>query len=378
MPQFGETVTAGELTRWLVSVGDIVAIDQPIAEISTDKVDTEVVASSAGPVTSLLVAVGAIIGVGAPLLEIGSGTSDARPPERQAARPRSTPRARRLASECGVDIGSLSSPSGTIRAQDVPTHRPTSVQGFHNDAPLSAPSGTYLVQHSRVRQIAARRTRESLSAAATAWSVVEVDYSAVDRSRQTLTGQWRARYGHSLTYLPYVVRAVSLALTEYPHLNAEYRQDGLLVSESVHLGVAVDLGAGGLIVPVIREAQTLSVAATAITLQALAGAARSGTLTADSLAGSTFAVTNNGSYGSVLTMPIINQPHVGILSFDAVSPKPSVVTLDDGTLAIAVRSKGALALSWDHRAIDSAYAAKFLTHAKTLLETTAWDVTIPS
>ena len=396
MPQFGETVTEGELTRWLVSVGDVVAIDQPIAEISTDKVDTEVVASSAGTVSALLADVGAIVGVGEPLLEIGEpATSPAQQvpvtvapvehaaPSRSgteglATRPRSTPKARRLASERGIDITLLSSESGTIRAADVPTTANASALVPPAVAPLAAPAGTYLVQHSRVRQITARRTRESLSAAATAWSVTEVDYTGVDRSRKSLTGAWKARYGTSLTYLPYVLRSVSLALVDYPHLNAEYQAEGLLVSEAVHLGVAVDLGAGGLIVPVIRDAESLSVASTALALQALAGSARSGTLKADSLAGSTFAVTNNGSYGSVLTMPIINQPHVGILSFDAVTPRPSVVALDDGSLGIAVRMKGALALSWDHRAIDGAYAAKFLTHVKTLLETTSWDVALPS
>jgi 2-oxoglutarate dehydrogenase E2 component (dihydrolipoamide succinyltransferase) len=237
--------------------------------------------------------------------------------------------------------------------------------------------GTYLVQHSRVRRITAQRTKESLQLAAQAWSVTEVDYSMVDRSRKSLSAAWKARFGTSLTYLPYVLRSVSLALREFPHLNAAFTDDGLLVSESVHLGVAVDLGTGGLSVPVLRNADGLSVADTAVELARVAGAARSGTLGADDYAGSTFAVTNNGSYGSVLTMPIINQPNVGILSFDAVTQQPSVVTLEDGSYGIAVRPKGALALSWDHRAIDGAYAARFLTHVKDLLETTQWDVSLP-
>jgi 2-oxoglutarate dehydrogenase E2 component (dihydrolipoamide succinyltransferase) len=234
------------------------------------------------------------------------------------------------------------------------------------------------VQHSRIRRITAQRTKESLAVSSTAWSVTEVDYANVDRFRKPLSGAWKARYGSSLTYLPFVLRAVSLALTEYPHLNAQYREDGLLVNESVNLGVAVDLGAGGLSVPVIRDAQSLSVVDTALELNRVAGAARSGTLGADDYAGSTFAVTNNGSYGSVLTMPIINQPNVGILSFDAVTLQPAVVSLADGSHGIAVRPKGALALSWDHRAIDGAYAAKFLTQVKSLLETTAWDVSLPA
>jgi pyruvate dehydrogenase E2 component (dihydrolipoamide acetyltransferase) len=390
MPQFGETVAEGELTRWLVSVGDTVVVDQPIAEISTDKVDTEVVASDAGQVTALLVDVGSTVAVGAPLLELdGSGGSaagtatPAAPEERaprqlvpasatSAERTRSTPKARRLAQELGVDLATLSSGRRVVRAGDV-------VAAVASASPAIPPPspGQYLLQHSRIRRITAQRTRDSLSIAATAWSVTEVDYSNVDVSRKALTAAWKSRFGSSLTYLPYVLRAVSLALVQYPRLNAEYREDGLLVSEAVNIGVAVDLGDGGLSVPVLRDAAHLSVADAALELNRIAGAARSGTLGADDYSGSTFAVTNNGSYGTVLTMPVINQPNVGILSFDAVTLQPAVVTLGDGSLGIAIRPKGALALSWDHRAIDGAYAAKFLSAVKSLLETTAWDVSLP-
>jgi pyruvate dehydrogenase E2 component (dihydrolipoamide acetyltransferase) len=411
MPQFGETVAEGELTRWLVSVGDTVTVDQPIAEISTDKVDTEVVASDAGQVTALLADVGSVVAVGAPLLELdgpGGGTAvttsadeslshppvtAANAPRSSVERPRSTPKARRIAREMGIDVGSLASGSRVVRAGDVvasmaaaPTAvaAPSAQKASSADeqvAAAAAPNppapGQYLIQHSRVRRITAQRTRDSLSVAATAWSVVEVDYGNVDASRKRLSADWKARFGTSLTYLPYVLRAVSLALLQYPRLNAEYRDDGLLVNEAVNLGVAVDLGDGGLSVPVLRDATRLSVAEIAVEMTRIAGAARSGTLGADDYAGSTFAVTNNGSYGSVLTMPVINQPNVGILSFDAVTPQPAVVTLSDGSFGIGVRPKGALALSWDHRAIDGAYAAKFLTAVKSLLETTSWDVSLP-
>ncbi len=396
MPQFGETVTEGELTRWLVGVGDSVVVDQPIAEISTDKVDAEVVASAAGTVTALLVEVGDVVEVGVALIELdgtGPGATDnaaapalaplpAQPPSRvvgaRFSRPVSTPKARRLAAEFGVDLEQLGVEGRPVRAADVEAAlgaTPAPVVEAER-TPMTPREGRYLVQHSRVRRITAQRTKESLQAAASAWSVTEVDYAMVDRSRRALSAAWKARYGSSLTYLPYVLRAVSLGLREYPHLNSAFTDDGLLVSEAVHLGVAVDLGAAGLSVPVIRDAETLSVAATARELARVAGAARSGTLSADDYAGSTFAVSNNGGYGSVLTMPIINQPNVGILSFDAVTMQPSVVTLEDGTYGIAVRPRGALALSWDHRAIDGAYAARFLTHVKDLLETTHWDVSL--
>ncbi len=167
-------------------------------------------------------------------------------------------------------------------------------------------------------------------------------------------------------------------MRQHPHLNSQFRADALVVSEAVNLGVAVDLGADGLIVPVIRDADVLSVAGIAMALQSLAGAARSGTLGADALTGATFVVANNGSFGSVLTMPIINQTNAAILSFDAVVTKPSVVTLVDGSLGVGSRPIGALAMSWDHRAIDGAYAATFLSHVKALLETTSWDVSLPA
>jgi 2-oxoglutarate dehydrogenase E2 component (dihydrolipoamide succinyltransferase) len=405
MPQFGETVAEGELTRWLVSVGDLVEVDQPIAEISTDKVDAEVVASEAGPVTALLVAIGDVVAVGSPLIAVGEVGDTASPaaagdrasaatptpqpaaPPRGGSRPRTTPKARRLARELGVTLSDLG--AGPIRAADVlAAARPVAPAAASPASPTPAPapsptpaapveSAQYLVQHSRVRRITAQRTRDSLSTAATAWSVTEVDYAQVDMSRRALSAAWKARFGSSLTYLPYVLRAAALGLMECPHLNAQYREDGLVVSEDVHLGIAVDLGAGGLVVPVIRDAQSRSVAELAVALQTLAGAARSGTLSPDSMAGATFAVTNNGSAGSVLTMPIINQPNVGILSFDAVVSQPAVVTLPDGGQGIGIRPRGALALSWDHRAIDGAYAARFLSHVKNTLETTAWDVSLP-
>lgn len=405
MPQFGETVTEGELTRWLVGIGDVVEVDQPIAEISTDKVDAEVVATEAGRVSALLADVGDIVTVGAPLVAIGDAgdvptraaagagappeaggapvvpAPAAHPPVTSARAPLSTPRARRLARELGVPLTDLG--PGPVRAADVlaAAERPSRAATV-TPAPPAAPAtpvepAQYLVQHSRVRRITAERTRGSLSAAATAWSVTEVDYAQVDRSRRALTASWRARYGTSLTYLPYVLRATALALLDFPHLNAQYREDGLLVSEDVHLGIAVDLGAGGLVVPVIRDAQARSVADLAIALQGLAGAARSGTLAPDAMAGATFVVTNNGSAGSVLTMPIINQPNVGILSFDAVTAQPAVVDLPDGGQGIGIRPRGALALSWDHRAIDGAYAGGFLSRIRSTLETTDWDVSLP-
>ena len=310
---------------------------------------------------------------------------------------RSSPKARRQAAELGIDLSNVADGDRPLRAADViamhsatsDTISVTQAADSTDSGPTGLPftkagesfvgltEGTYFVQHSRDRLMTAQRTQESLASAATAWSVTEVDYANVDRSRTDLAGAWKARYGSSLSYLPYVMRAVSLALMDYPHLNAQYLDDGLLVSESVNLGVAANVGTRDRGVCVVRDAQNLSIAETAIAFMRVTGSARSGTISADDHPAPTFCIANNGMYGNVLTMPIINQPNVGILSFDLVTLRPALITLEDGSFGIGVRPKGALALSWDNRAVDGAYAAKFLARVGCVLETTVWDVTIP-
>ena len=205
-----------------------------------------------------------------------------------------------------------------------------------------------------------------------AFSVVEVDYHNVDVARGKVKNDWKAAEGFSLTYLPFISRAVIDALDDFPHLNASVGDGELIVHGFVDLGIAVDLDYEGLIVPVVRGAEGKRLGAIAKEINDLAGRARRKKLLPDEISGGTFTISNNGSAGSVLTFPIINQPQVAILSTDAINRKPVVVTLPDGTEAIVVHPVGNLAMAWDHRAFDGAYAAGFLVRVKEILETKDW------
>ena len=205
-----------------------------------------------------------------------------------------------------------------------------------------------------------------------AFSVVEVDYHNVDVTRGKVKKQWKDDEGFSLTYLPFISRAVVDALDEFPHLNASVGEGELVVHGYIDLGIAVDLDYEGLIVPVIRGAEGKRLGAIAKEIYDLAGRARTKKLMPDEISGGTFTISNNGSAGSVLTFPIINQPQVAILSTDAIVRKPVVAELPDGTEAIVVHPVGNLAMAWDHRAFDGAYAAGFLVRVKEILESKDW------
>jgi pyruvate dehydrogenase E2 component (dihydrolipoamide acetyltransferase) len=206
-----------------------------------------------------------------------------------------------------------------------------------------------------------------------AFSVVEVDFHNVDVTRTKVKREWKADEGFSLTYLPFISRAVVDALDEFPHLNASVGDNELIVHGYIDLGIAVDLDYGGLIVPVIRSAETKRLAAIAKEIHNLASRARSKKLMPDEISGGTFTISNNGSAGSVLTFPIINQPQVAILSTDAITRKPVAAALPDGAEAVVVHPVGNLAMAWDHRAFDGAYAAEFLVRVKEILESKDWS-----
>lgn len=205
-----------------------------------------------------------------------------------------------------------------------------------------------------------------------AFSVVEVDYANVDRARLTIKDRWKSEEGFSITYLPFICRAVVDALGEFKHLNASVSDTELTVHNYIDLGIAVDLDYQGLLVPVVRDAETKRLRSLAREINDLATRARNRKLSPDEIQGGTFTISNNGSAGSVLTSAIINQPQVAILSTDAIVRKPVVVTAADGTEAIAIHPVGHLAMSWDHRAFDGAYAANFLVRVKRELETRDW------
>lgn len=230
-----------------------------------------------------------------------------------------------------------------------------------------------VIPFSKIRKITAEHMVRSKATSAHTLVVVEVDYEGVDRVRHANQESFRATEGFSLTYLPFISRAVVDALAEFPHINASVGNDELIVHRYLNLGIAVDLNFEGLLVPVIHDADTKRLRAIAREIHDLASRARSKRLTADDIVGGTFTITNAGPFGTMLTAAVINQPQVAILSTDGVKKKPVAVELPDGSDAVVVHPVGILALSFDHRAFDGAYASAFIARVKEILETRDWS-----
>ena len=476
LPQLGETVTEGTITQWFKQVGDAVAADEPLFEVSTDKVDTEVPSPIAGVVTEIRVGEGDTVEVGAVVAVIGNDAAaapaaepaagpapEATPAPPETAEPIAAPAAdlaepaeapapppppppapeqapvaaeapaapaapapapaaapasdnrllspvvRRLVNENGIDPGAIegTGPGGRITREDVmdyidangaqrapepaassPAPAPAPVAPAPTapapaqaatPAPAAAPRPAPTpgerdssVRLSKIRKLTGDHMVMSKSTSPHAFSVVEVDFANVDTTRSAVKDGFKSSEGFSLTYLPFIARAIIDGLAEYPHLNASVGGDELVVHNYVDLGIAVDLDYEGLLAPVIRSAETKRLKALAREISDLANRARARKLSPDEIQGGTFTISNNGSAGSVLTMPIINQPQVAIISTDAIVRKPVVVEVA-GAEAIAIHPVGNLAMSWDHRAFDGAYAAGFLKKVKEILETRDWS-----
>jgi len=422
LPQLGETVTEGTITKWFKKVGDTVAADEPLFEVSTDKVDTEVPSPISGTLTEIRVAEGDTVPVGTVIAVVGVAGAAPVPTPAPAPAPvvaapvpvatankLLSPVVRRLVAEHGIDVNALvgSGPGSRITREDVLDHidrnglKATPVDAatasvvvapapvvsapvVHAPTPAPAPapvSRPAVVSSEREQVIALTKIRKltgshmimSKSTSPHAFSVVEVDYANVDRARTAIKESWKAGEGFSLTYLPFISRAIVDALREFPHLNASIDGDNLIVHSYVDLGIAVDLDYTGLLVPVVRNADGKRIRAIAREINDLASRARNRKLSPDEIQGGTFTISNNGSAGSVLTMPIINQPQVAIMSTDAIVRKPVVVTSSDGSESIAIHPVGNLSMSWDHRAFDGAYAGRFLARVKQILETQDWS-----
>ena len=493
LPQLGETVTEGTITRWFKKVGDTVAADEPLFEVSTDKVDTEVPSPVAGTLTEIRVNEGDTVPVGTVIAVVGAANASAAPvspapapapvaqpapapapapapvaqpaqapaPVAQpapapapapapVARPAAaaatatrtaiapnvsnkllSPVVRRLVADHGIDVNALvgTGPGGRITREDVldfidrtgstpvaqaptpvvqpapmpqvsasqavpvapapvapapapapqvaRTPAPAPVAASAPPTKFTAPSERETVLPlSKIRKLTASHMIMSQAVSAHAFSVVEVDYANVDATRSEVKDQFKQSEGFTLTYLPFIARAIVDALAEYPNLNASIEGDSLVVHNYVDLGIAVDLEFNGLLVPVVRSADGKRLRAIAREISDLATRARARKLTPDEIQGGTFTISNNGSAGSVLTMPIINQPQVAIMSTDAIVRKPVVARLSDGSESIAIHPVGNLAMSWDHRAFDGAYAAGFLSKVKRVLETQDWSAEI--
>jgi pyruvate/2-oxoglutarate dehydrogenase complex dihydrolipoamide acyltransferase (E2) component len=436
MPQMGVSVAEGTVVEWKKQVGDWVQADEIIASISTDKIDTDVESPASGRVAEIIVDVGETVDVGTVMARIatdakpgeahvsenGLGTGEAaaaaaatgeagelsgdttaehegsaqRAPRTPSppTRRRYSPVVMRIAAEHGVDLEQVDGTGrgGRVSKKDVlayvesgpkeeppmhiespyrpdepvaPKQRRARLQRVEEVPSAPAPVATGESQPlSRMRQAIGSRMVQSLQTAATCTTIAEADMTRIEAARKA----------SGLNYLPYQARATIETLLEFPALNATLEGDQHTVySDAVHLGIAVSLGQGGLIVPIIRDAQDLSVEGLAKRIKDLATRARANQLTPDEVSGGSFTITNPGGYGSIMATPVINLPQVAILDTEAVVKRPVVITDELGNDSIAIRSMTYLCMSWDHRALDGALAAQFLTALRKKLE--AWPTT---
>ncbi len=478
MPQLGETVTEGTITKWYKAVGDEVARDEPLFEVSTDKVDSEVPSPAAGILTAILVEEGDTVDVGVTLAVIGDEASAngsgpppaAAPPEHappaSAEAPPATaanveaspgkaeeaasdadrlpasdhtgdpspeptterppppsltqtgeglvlsPVVRKLLNEHGLDPATIPGTGlgGRITRSDVeaaiaegpaapspdragdpapvpsiaaqrpapapaptPTRAPSSAPASASSAPAGAGGARdEIVPFTNIRRRTAEHMVRSKATSAHTLMAKEIDYERVEQVRRTYGERFRAEEGFTLSYLPFAARAAVEALADFPHLNSSVGDDVLIVHHDINLGIAVDLDNEGLIVPVVHNAEELNLRGMARRIRDIAERARNKRLSLDDISGGTFSITNAGPFGTLITGAIINQPQVAILSTDGVARKPVVVQLPDGTESIAIHSVGLAAMTFDHRAVDGAYVARFLARLSEILNERDW------
>ena len=414
MPQLGETVTEGTILRWLVNVGDSIKEDDPILEISTDKVDTEVPSPFSGTVSALLVEEGETVEVGSPLLELdGENSSDditnevveevvEAPTDQNPVQEivenkevveedqpitkvknigKVSPVVRRLALENNIDLESVqgTGKDGRVTRKDIDHYikngsgKISSQTKSSMTQSKSAEIGTSEIP--RLRKKIAENMILSKQTSAHVMTSVEVDFENVENIRSKVKDKFKEENNFSLTYLPFIATAVVSALREHSVVNSSFNlEKGVhTVHENIELGIAVDINQEGLLVGTIREADSYNLKGTARKISEISKLLRDGKYNLDDVTGSTFTISNNGSFNSFLTSPIINQPNVAILSTESVKKRPVVLEMDDGSDSIAIRHVGILSLTWDHRAFDGSTALMFLNSIKNKLENTDWS-----
>ena len=415
MPQLGETVTEGTILRWLVKVGDEVKEDDPILEISTDKVDTEVPSPFNGKVTSLLVEEGETVEVGSSLLELDgdeqepddteeqtgevfedvsteteeipiSKTEEVKPEEDYAPNDKNfklSPVVRRLAAENNIDLNNVvgTGENGRIKRQDIEnlitSENINSKTSSTPDTPKKNETSKPKDKDksiSRLRKRIAENMVLSKQTSAHVMTSVEVDYENVEIFRSKLKTKFKEENGFSLTYLPFISLATIYALSEFPTVNSSFDLENGThdIHSHINLGVAVDLNQEGLLVGTIPEADSLNLKGLARKISETSKKLRDGKFGLEEVTGSTFTISNNGSFNSFMTAPIINQPNVAILSTESVKKRPVVIQSQDGTDSIAIRHTGILSLTWDHRVFDGSIALLFLNYIKDKLENSDW------
>ncbi len=429
MPQLGETVTEGTISAWFKSAGETVKAGENLFEIETDKTAMEVQALESGVLTEIRAQVGDCLAVGAVVAVIGeSGQAASQDADKPAAAPpkpepaperapapakpaagngahrhdgfgpffeirtpernygsarrfdnlRITPLARRLAEQRGIDLDAvaarISATGGwRIAKADVESHAPAAQPAISAETGRTvARDDADVVPLNLIRRKTARHLSKTWLETPHVLQAVEVDFHRIESARRALNEAHAERWGVKLTPLVFIARAACLAISDFPRINASLDGDNLLVHRHINLGIAVDMDHDGLIVPVIHRASELNLLDLARAMAEKVARARAGKLTPDDYTGGTYTISNSGTFGTLITAPIVNAPEVAILSTDGIRKKPVAVETDGGD-AVVVRPVGVLAQSFDHRAFDGAYSAAFLDRLRAIVETRNWS-----
>ena len=415
MPQLGETVTEGTILRWLVAVGDEVKEDDPILEISTDKVDTEVPSPFSGKVTSLLVEEGETVEVGVALMELGGDDSTKEeaakvveeaievelPKEDLTSNIESSktdivtkapkdlklsPIVRKLAGDNNIDLTQVTGTGKNNRitrkdieallksepVPSVPEKNPQEEKNVSSENDKQKVTSTESIP--RLRKRIAENMILSKQTSAHVMTSVEVDYENISVLRNKIKGEFKQKEGFSLTFLPFISVATINALREFPVVNSSFDLENNThdLHDFINLGIAVDLNREGLLVGTIKDSDSFNLRGLARKITEVSSILRNKDYGLEDVTGSTFTISNNGSFNSFITSPIINQPNVAILSTESIKKKPVVIESADGSDSIAIRNTGVLSLTWDHRVFDGSTALLFLNSIKDKLENHPW------
>jgi pyruvate dehydrogenase E2 component (dihydrolipoamide acetyltransferase) len=403
MPQLGETVSEGTVSVWHKTIGDAVSTKEPLFDVSSDKVEMEVPAPAEGTLLEIRIDAGVTVPVGevvaiivreGEVIEVGAGlpeTAKEAAPKAAAAPAREvsvksanrdakgnplSPAVRRLVAENSLDPAAIngSGLNGRIKKKDVLAYLGSGAAT--RTAPKPAPldfSGedTEVIPFNNLRKLTAEHMVRSKATSPHVLQAVEADFARVARARSGVSAAWKKREGFSLTYLPFIAKALCEAIPEFPRVNAAIDDESLVVFRRVNLAIAVDLDFDGLVAPVIKDADQMSLQELARAIRDVSERARTNQLVPEDFTGGTYTISNSGVFGTMITAPIINQPQVAILSTDAITKKPVVIETEDGD-TIGIRPVGVLAQSFDHRAIDGAYSAAFLNRVREIIETKDW------
>jgi 2-oxoglutarate dehydrogenase E2 component (dihydrolipoamide succinyltransferase) len=408
MPQLGETVAEGTVSVWHKTIGDTVSTKEPLFDVSSDKVEMEVPAPAEGTLLEIRVDAGATVPVGevvaiivreGEVIEAKTSAPAAVRAEAEVAkadvvsiRPNSvkaanrdangnplSPAVRRLVAEHDLEPTAIagSGLKGRIKKKDVLAYLDSGAsrapaRRVPAPPPLSfSADDTEVVPFNKLRKLTAEHMVRSKATSPHVLQAVEADFARIARARTGVSGAWKKREGFSLTYLPFIAKAVCEAIREFPRVNAAIDGENLVVFRRVNLGIAVDLDFDGLVAPVIKDADQMTLQELARAIRDVSERARTNQLKPDDFTEGTYTISNSGVFGTMITAPIINQPQVAILSTDGITKKPVVVETDDGD-TIGIRPVGVLAQSFDHRAIDGAYSAAFLNRVREIIQTKDW------